>query len=310
MKQFFEKYYVISITVLYTILGYFIVHPVINAITELFHVHEDGKLHLHWSDLWESALMAFDYNHWPMAVALSFLSGCLGFYFARSMREYRIISEQTKRFSQIGINAATITHDLTNTITVIDSFAGIIKEELMDPEQIKYCDIIQNSTRNISRMVKDIKLVALDPHAIHLVKEIIELRAFCDTIISDSKPRAKVTINSDPDSKAKIDSGYFERVIWNLVKNADEALFNTPEPLIQIDIKKGKDILLSISDNGPGIPVQHQKQLFKLGSTFGKHGGTGIGLYSSKMIVEAHKGKIWFKSTAEKGTTFFIRLPA
>lgn len=311
VKSWFEKHYVASITILYGLIGYFIGHPVINAITELFHVHEDGRLHLHWADVMRSAKAAFDYNHWPMAVALTLLSAMLGYYFSRSMREYRVISEQTKRFSQIGMNAATITHDLNNTITIINSFAEIIKEELKDQEQIRYCEIIQDNARNISRMVKDIKVVALDPHTIYLVKENVDLKIFSEQIVKNIKLRAKIEVtSSDDDTTAKIDPGYFERVLWNLIKNADEALLNVAEPLIKIHItKKNSNILINIIDNGPGIPEQIKQDLFKLGSTYGKHGGTGIGLYSSKMIIEAHKGKIWFESKIGRGATFYIMLP-
>lgn len=309
MKSWFERHYIGTITILYGLIGYLIVHPLINAITELFHVHEDGKLHLHWADVLRSAKAAFDYAHWPMAVAITILSAMLGYYFARSMREYRMISEQTKRFSQIGMNASTITHDLTNTISIINSFSEIIKEELKDPEQIRFCEIIQDNAKNISRMVRDIKVVALDPHAIYLVKENVDLKIFCEQIAKNLKSRAKIEITSSEDATAKIDPGYFERVIWNLIKNADEALLNATEPLIKIYItKKNGNSLIIISDNGSGIPEQIKKNLFKLGSTYGKHGGTGIGLYSSKMIVEAHKGKIGFEST-NKGTTFLIELP-
>lgn len=196
MKSWFEKHYIGTITILYGLIGYFIGHPAINAITELFHVHEDGKLHLHWADILRSARAAFDYEHWPMAVAITILSAMLGYYFARSMREYRMISEQTKRFSQIGMNASTITHDLTNTISIINSFAEIIKEELKDPEQIRFCEIIQDNAKNISRMVRDIKVVALDPHAIYLVKENVDLKIFCEQIAKNLKSRAKIEITS------------------------------------------------------------------------------------------------------------------
>lgn len=309
IRSWFESHYVASITILYGLIGYLIGHPLINAVTELFHVHEDGKLHLHWADVLNSAKEAFSFEHWPMAVALTLLSAMIGYYFARSMREYRIISEQTKRFSQIGMNAVTIIHDLNNTITIITSLAEIIKEELKDPEKIRYCEIIRNNSKNISRMVRDIKVVSLDPHAIYLSLESVDLKTFCEQIAENMKLRAKIEITAENDNTAKIDPGYFERVIWNLIKNADEALMNITDPFIKINItKKNKNTLISISDNGPGISEQIKKKLFKLGATYGKHGGTGIGLYSTKLIVEAHKGKIWFES-ANKGTTFYIELP-
>ena len=68
-------------------------------------------------------------------------------------------------------------------------------------------------------------------------------------------------------------------------------------------------ITIRIEDNGPGIPLEPEKKLLNFGETYGKKGGSGIGLYNCKKIVEAHGGKLWFTSKRGKGTSFFIYLP-
>ena len=103
---------------------------------------------------------------------------------------------------------------------------------------------------------------------------------------------------------------YFERVFWNLFKNADEAMAGKTGARIEISLGQDeKGVTIGIADNGPGIPPEPAKKLLGFGETYGKNGGSGIGLYNCKKIIEAHGGELWFTSVAGKGTSFFIRLP-
>lgn len=85
--------------------------------------------------------------------------------------------------------------------------------------------------------------------------------------------------------------------------------------LIEIDMKREKDnLVFSVKDNGLGIPMDKQSQIFQKfyqvdTSERRKIGGTGLGLAISKGIVEGLGGKIWFESDGKTGTTFFIHLP-
>jgi signal transduction histidine kinase len=310
MKRFFDNYFIHLSTIAGAALGYLVLHPFVMIVAEFFHMHPNGKLHLHWGGILPAAAMAFDYNQWPMAAILAVMSGGIGFLWGKTINDYRIISDFTKRFSSIGISASSVIHDLNNAIAIINAFAEILKQELKDPEQITYCDTIQSATLNVERMVRDIKTVALNPDAVFLVLEPTDIRCFVERIVRNTRMRARVEIDDFANFVIPIDQGYFERVIWNLLKNADEALEKTPDPLIQINCSKvNNDLIIVLKDNGPGIPEHIKKDIFILGTTHGKRGGTGIGLYSSKKIVEAHKGKIWFESYPDKGTAFFIKLP-
>ena len=85
--------------------------------------------------------------------------------------------------------------------------------------------------------------------------------------------------------------------------------------LIQIDCKKeNENIIFYVKDNGSGIPLDKQDQIFQKfyqadTSVTRKIGGTGLGLSISKGIVEGLGGTIWFKSDGKTGTTFFVQLP-
>lgn len=113
---------------------------------------------------------------------------------------------------------------------------------------------------------------------------------------------------------AHVDARQVEQVFNNLIKNAWEALTNAkvPEPKIYIN---GRDdngfVLVSVRDNGPGIPKEIQEKIWvSFFTTKGGSGGTGLGLSAVMQIVNQHGGRIWLESEAGNGATFFVRLPA
>ncbi len=103
--------------------------------------------------------------------------------------------------------------------------------------------------------------------------------------------------------------------IQNLLVNA--ITYTNPGGAVTISVKYDKDkkeVILSVQDNGIGIPKDHQKRIFtkfyrstqamKIETV-----GSGLGLYMTKNIIEAHKGKVWFESEEGKGSTFYFTLP-
>ncbi|HNB35120.1 MAG TPA: ATP-binding protein [Anaerolineales bacterium] len=114
---------------------------------------------------------------------------------------------------------------------------------------------------------------------------------------------------------AHVDARQVEQVFNNLIKNAWEALTNAKvaEPKIYVDGRRDDNdfVLVSVRDNGPGIPKEIQEKIWvSFFTTKGGSGGTGLGLSAVMQIVNQHGGKIWLESEAGKGATFFVRLPA
>ncbi|MEI8390730.1 MAG: ATP-binding protein [bacterium] len=98
------------------------------------------------------------------------------------------------------------------------------------------------------------------------------------------------------------------RIIFNLVGNAIRHTREGTE--IQVSaLREDNNIKISVKDNGEGIPKEHIPLMFQRFPTEKRKVGTGLGLYLSKQIVEAHDGKIWFETEEGKGTTFYFTLP-
>ena len=109
--------------------------------------------------------------------------------------------------------------------------------------------------------------------------------------------------------KLPLDPDRLLRVLQNLVTNAREALGKQPGGRITVAARRVKShCVITVADNGPGVPRAIQTTLFEPFVSQGKTGGTGLGLAIAKSVVEAHHGAIDFHST-RAGTTFTLQLP-
>ena len=103
-------------------------------------------------------------------------------------------------------------------------------------------------------------------------------------------------------------------VIKNLISNAVKYRKENVKPKILIDIiKKSNNVIVSVKDNGRGIPQDYLEKIFEKFiqvkvSNEGKIEGTGLGLSICKGIIKAHNGEIWVESTVDKGSTFYFSL--
>ena len=108
------------------------------------------------------------------------------------------------------------------------------------------------------------------------------------------------------------DKSQLQQVLLNLMTNASEAFVPTFQGVKRISVHtrlEDNRILLTVADNGSGIPSDIETQVFELLRT-SKDTGMGIGLWLSKTIVESHQGQINFTTTLNAGTTFTVALPA
>ena len=142
------------------------------------------------------------------------------------------------------------------------------------------------------------------------VRNIVEnISAYFEKELKQSGIALKLEVHQDP-AGLHLDQNLMEQALINLVRNAIYALKDQADGVITLKAREQgeNEVILEISDNGPGIPSEIYSQLFIPFFTT-KPKGTGIGLSIVKKIINMHGGTIGVQSNAERGCTFIIRLP-
>jgi signal transduction histidine kinase len=202
-----------------------------------------------------------------------------------------------ERDRQLQMMLSGIAHEVRNPLGGMALFAGLLKEELGDhPAGLKHLEKISTELDYLARVVNDFLDFARERP---LELEELDPRAEFEQVEHLSASELQ---------QAQWDRERMRRALLNLVRNAIQA--SQPGGAVAIGLEKdGQDLLLSVSDDGCGIPDGKHRQVFEPFYT-SRQQGTGLGLALVKKIVEAHGGSISFATQAEKGTTFTLRLPA
>ena len=212
-----------------------------------------------------------------------------------------------------------VAHDLRNPIGAINSFSSLLQEEnLADQERTQFLELIHESSNSCIKLIGDLLETDFNFNQSELLKEQIDLPTFLQNTVAllsfrAAEKRQQLFLAEYPQTHFTADRDKIVRVLNNLIVNAIK--FSPEQGIIQVSAQKtflGIEIL--VKDNGLGIPKQSEEKLFDP-FTPSKRIGTageqpfGLGLYISKQIVAAHRGKIWFESIEGKGTTFVIFIP-
>jgi signal transduction histidine kinase len=140
-----------------------------------------------------------------------------------------------------------------------------------------------------------------------LLRESVQL---FEPIAASKQMSLKITGNSDSIC-ADFDHDKILQVVSNLVGNALK--FSPKGSTITLSAERKKaEVEVRVTDDGPGIPNEKQTEIFERFSQLkvNDRRGLGLGLFISKWIVEAHKGRIWVCSEIGKGSTFTFSLPS
>lgn len=211
-----------------------------------------------------------------------------------------------KKLSIIGESVSTIVHDLKNPLTGLLGYIELMKLKGYEEDMINR---MEGALERIRTMLEDILSLTSGDDEIILNKEWLDLREIVLEVVRLLDVEEETHIDIRGKTQIYIDKVKIHNVIWNVVKNAVEAI-DKENGEIDIKIyKKNKIMNLEIKDNGKGIKKENQEDIFKPGKTFDKHNGTGFGLASARRTIKAHEGTIDFASLEGEGTTFFIKIP-
>ena len=233
-------------------------------------------------------------------------------------------TEQEKEERERRLFVSNVSHELRTPLTSVKSYLEALDEgALSEPVAPDFIKVSLDETNRMMRMVTDLlHLSRIDNETSHLDVELINFTAFITFILnrfdkmkSQEEEKKYELVRDYPINSVwiEIDTDKMTQVIDNILNNAIK--YSPDGGKITVTMKTTDDqMILSISDQGLGIPKQDLPKIFDRFYRVDRarsraQGGTGLGLAIAKEIIKQHKGFIWAKSEYGKGSTFTIVLP-
>lgn len=218
------------------------------------------------------------------------------------------------KLSIVGRLASSITHELRNPLSVINSSVQFCLEKLtLDEPLKKHLEIIQRNVMRANQIIYDL-LEFSKPKSFNF--QIIPFHEILDeviTMISTKCEHAKVKLEkkyNDNFPEIKADKQKLEQVFMNIILNAIDAMPNGGILTISVKVDaKNHEIVVTFADTGIGIEKENIKKIFEPFFTTKKEKGTGLGLSTAYSIIKEHGGNIKVDSEPGKGAMFIIYLP-
>lgn len=251
---------------------------------------------------------------------------------------FRDVSEERKEEKQRADFISTASHEMRTPVAAIEGYLALAlndKVSHIDEKARDYLEKAHNSTQHLGQLFQDL-LTAAKSEDGRLINHpvVVEVSSFLQEIVEDIRFTAEkkglglefllgsstASVNGDnanqkviaPLYYVMVDPDRMREVITNLF---DNAVKYSEMGKISIGLTGDANVVqIRVTDTGQGIPPEDVSHLFQKfyrvdNSATRTIGGTGLGLFISRKIVELYSGRIWVESTLGAGSTFFINLP-
>ena len=216
-----------------------------------------------------------------------------------------------------------LANDLAGPLNNIKGIASLLADELKGadhPNLDKLVGMIEKTSERSIRLIREfVKMEFIQSENASFIKRRVDIVEKMEEVLEQYKGSASdisKTFHFKPSDEPiyiKIDVYKFTQVINNLISNAIKFTKDNGEITLRLEEKKDS-VLISVADNGIGIPEKFHDKLFDKFTKARREGlkgepSVGLGMSIIKTIVEWHRGKIWFKSKEGEGSTFYVELP-
>ncbi|OPZ84761.1 MAG: Sensor histidine kinase YycG [bacterium ADurb.Bin429] len=213
-----------------------------------------------------------------------------------------------------------VSHDLRNPLTIIQGHIQVLASRLAEAgvngDLRSGVEAIQRSAKRMNAMIQDLVDVTrlesgqlpLELHSVNLREYLQNLLSRTELMIDYARISLEIPLELPP---VRADYNRLERIVVNLLSNALK--YSTPGTPVLVHARQEDGMVrVSVTDEGAGIPPEDLPLLFqryyRTKSTRTKE-GIGLGLYITRLLVEAHGGRVWVESDVGKGSTFSFTLP-
>jgi len=221
---------------------------------------------------------------------------------------------ETERIAALARAASSISHDLRHYLAAVVANAEFLYEaDELKLNKDEVYEEIKTAANQMTDLIDSLRELSYQRSAITPTRTRIEevIRRAIEAIHAKAEFRdTRIVLSLAGNLEGMFDARKLERVFFNLILNACEAMTGMDGPVV-VDAKNtGADIEVRVQDLGHGIPESIIRTLFDPFVSFGKPNGTGLGLAIVSKIVQDHSGSVVVERTSESGTTILVRLPS
>lgn len=236
------------------------------------------------------------------------MSTAIRLYRARQARE------REERLSAIGKLLSGVLHDMKTPMAVVHGYVQEMAKAKGAPERQELARKAKGQFESIYAMQREVLEFARGERSLFLRR--VYLGKFFPELVEQlgaltRGTKIELSLELADRGTARFDEGKIARVVHNLVRNAIEAI-GARRGRVVVGVRrhaaKVPEIVITVADDGPGIPREVERRLFQTFVTAGKKGGTGLGLAVVRKIVDEHCGRVSVV-TGPSGTTFEVRIP-
>jgi PAS domain S-box-containing protein len=218
---------------------------------------------------------------------------------------------RSERLAALGQTVAEISHEIRNPMVIIGGFVRQLTRITKDPKVLSKLEIMASEVQRVEDLLVELKDLYLPRplrrRTFDLNSMLSEVHALAKEASRGENIRLSLVTQDGP-AFTRGDREKLKQVLLNVVKNSMEAVGDRGEVAIRSSVR-GDRILVTITDDGPGIPPEFEPKVFTPFFTTKKE-GTGLGLCISKRIIDEHKdSSLHLTSEEGRGTTVRIRLP-
>lgn len=247
---------------------------------------------------------------------------------------FRDITKEKREERQQAEFISTAAHEMRTPVASIEGYLGLAlnpSTAQIDEKAKTYIGKAQESVQHLGRLFQDLLDISrAEDGRLQNNPKVMNVVAFVSEITEHFRTKAEekglhFIFKPQPDGNEKagerrlnpvfyanVDNDHLREVVANLI---DNAIKYTPSGDVTIDVGGDSDhVVISVADSGIGIPKEDQSHLFqkfyRVDNTDTREiGGTGLGLYLSRRLIETMNGRIWVESEYKQGSTFYIELP-
>ncbi len=228
----------------------------------------------------------------------------------QDLAKYEADLTRAAKLAVAGEMAAALSHEIRTPLGILRSSAELLqREKNLSSEATEVLGFIISETERLNKLVSTLIDAARPRQPIYAKHDLNQVINNCVALLSAQAKAKKVNLHYSPQHAvmAELDIDQMTQVLMNLIMNAIHIL--PKKGNIEISLTEfQQQITLHVADDGPGISVENQANIFEPFFTQ-RVGGIGLGLAIVKQIVQSHKGEIHYETSAVHGAQFTITLP-